>query len=74
GSDQVEKYIRVLDSVGIGSEQMECECPEVKLMSFGELIFDYLHRPDNYADGIGRILRRAIKEPGTMQALKEFLG
>ncbi len=73
-SDALEKHLQVMDSIGMGGVQSEEIAVELRLVSFDDLVLDFSVNPGHYADGIGRILRRVVREPGTLKALKHFLG
>jgi 8-oxo-dGTP pyrophosphatase MutT (NUDIX family) len=72
-SDDPKTFFRVGDSVGIEGEEKEAESSKLKLAIISDLVFDFTKKPDEYADGIARVLSRVASEPGTMRALVPFL-
>jgi 8-oxo-dGTP pyrophosphatase MutT (NUDIX family) len=70
---KVKRIFRVTDSVGMGGKERETVALEPKLVALPELAQAFIENPDDYADGITRVLRRAVREPGTMKALTRFL-
>lgn len=71
--DKVEQKVRVEDTIGKGGKPQESEASRLRLMTLDELALDFIKNSSNYADGIGRILKRVLNEPYTMSELNRFL-
>lgn len=71
--DEPEKIFRVEDTIGVGGKIRESEATKLRLLTLDELALDFTKNPSNYADGIERILKRAVNEPYTMSELNRFL-
>lgn len=71
--DSLSEKVTVLDSITVVGQEYDETCPHLRLMRFPDLVQDFNRYPEQYADGIGRILSRAVREPGTIQALRQFV-
>lgn len=71
--EEVEQKVLVEDTIGKGGKPQESEASKLRLVTLDELALDFNKNSSNYADGIGRILKRIINEPYTMSELNKFL-
>jgi len=72
-ADEVKDIFKVVDSVGIGGKSKEEIALELRLVTLIQLVREFGEKPEDYADGVARVLSRAVEEPGTGKALIEFL-
>ena len=71
--DKLEKIIGVEDSIGISGKEYEAEASKLRLVTLPELLLNYIKKPNDFADGISRILTRLKDEPGTLKELNKIL-
>lgn len=72
-SEKPENIFTVEDTVGVGAKVQNQVALGLKLIPLPELVLDFIKHPNDYADGIGRVLSRVKDEPGTMKSLVRFL-
>ena len=71
--DTLGQIVCIEDTIGKGGKPQESIASELRLVALEELILDYRKNTSDYADGIGRVLKKLINEPYTMTKLEEFI-
>lgn len=71
--DTLEQIVCIEDTIGKGGKPQESVASQLRLVALEELILDYRKNEGDYADGIGRVLKRLTSEAYTMSKLQEFI-
>jgi len=72
-SEPAEAAFEVVETVmGSGGER-QVSAQELELVPFAELVHRFVENPEDFADGISRVLSRAVREHDTTKALERFL-
>ncbi len=66
-------YLEVKDTVMAGGKEIEEVAGQLKLVTFEELLRLYEEDPEEFADGISRVLKRVSREPALEEELIRLL-
>jgi hypothetical protein len=71
--DDIQTRVRVEDSSIVDGRTEERAAKTLALLRLSDLCAAYMRSPDEYADGVGRVLSRLNEEPGSFVELNQFI-
>ncbi len=72
-NEDIAQHIVCMDSVSVNGEIVDMPVVQIETLTLESIIKWFSAKPDEFADGISRVLKRLIDEPALLKSLQHIL-